>query len=329
MMRAIRYFRHGPAREVLRLVDDSEPAPGSSQVRVALAASGVNPHDVKKRSGWLGAPPPPEGVTPHSDGAGLIDAVGPGVQESRLGERVFVLRAPPMRGTAADKVVVGAGWALPLPQNLSFEEGACLGVPAFTAWLAVLSDGPVTGDTVLIHGGGGAVGRVAVEIAVWNGARVVATAGSEHGRETARSKGAELVLDRHRDKIAQAVLDLTGGRGAARIIDVDFAANQAADATALADHGVIAAYSSTSDKSPVLDYYAFALKAARLMFVQGGKLTAAQRDAAAKTILTLLDAGRLRPDVAAVFPLAQAADAHEVVEAGAPANVVLKIDATE
>ena len=328
-MRSVRYFRHGPAREVLELVQGPEPVPGPGQVRVALAASGINPHDVKKRSGWLGAPPPSEGVTPHSDGAGVIDAVGPGVPEARLGQRVFVLRAPPLRGTAADKTVIGEGWALPLPEGLSFEEGACLGVPAFTAWLAVLSDGPVTGDTVLIHGGGGAVGRVAVELAAWNGAQVVATAGTEHGREIARAKGAELMLDRHRDDVAQAVLDLTAGRGAARIVDVDFAANQAADAAALADHGVLAAYSSTSDKSPTLDYYAFALKAARLMFVQGGKLTPAQRDAAAKTITALAGIGRLRPDVAAVFPLARAAEGHEAVEKGASANVVLRIDQTE
>lgn len=324
-MRAVRYFRHGPAPEVLGLVEETEPRPGPGAVRVALAASGVNPHDVKKRSGWLGAAPPPEGVTPHSDGAGVIDAVGPGVPDSRLGTRVFVLGAPPPRGTAAEKVVVGESWAIPLPEGVSFEEGACLGVPAFTAWLAVLADGPVTGDTVLIHGGGGAVGRVAVELAAWNGARVVATAGSESSRDVARRKGAHVVLDRHRDDVARAVMDLTGGRGAARIIDVDFAANQATSAAALADHGVLAAYSSTSDKHPALDYYAFALKAARLVFIQGGKLTPAQRDAAAKTILALLEDGRLRPDIAAVLPLSRAAEAHEAVEAGAPANVVLSI----
>lgn len=326
-MRAVRYFRHGAAREVLEIVEDAEPEPGPGEVRVALGASGINPHDVKKRSGWLGAPPPAEGVTPHSDGAGVIDAVGPGVSQARLGERVFVLRAPAGRGTAAERVVLGEGWALPLPEALSFEEGACLGVPAFTAWLAVLADGPVTGDTVLIHGGGGAVGRVAVELAAWNGARVVATAGSQRGRETAQAKGAHRVLDRHADDVAAAVLELTGGHGAARIVDVDFAANQAADIAALAPHGVLAAYSSTSDKHPALDYYGFALKAARLTFIQGGRLTPAQRDAAAKTILALAGLGRLRPDIAAVVPLAEAAAAHEAVEAGAPGNVVLRIGA--
>lgn len=323
-MRAVRYFRNGPAAEVLELIDESDPVPGPGEVRVAIAASGVNPHDVKKRSGWLGAPPSADGVTPHSDGAGVIDAVGPGVPETRIGERVFVLRAPTIRGTASEKCVVGAGWAIPLPETFSFEEGACLGVPAFTAWLAVLADGPVTGDTVLINGGGGAVGRVAVEMAAWNGARVIATGGSESSRAMAQAKGAHMVLDRHRPDLAQAILDATGGRGVNRVVDVDFAANQATDAAVLADHGVVAAYSSTSDKTPVLDYYAFALKGARLVFIQGGKLTTAQRDGAAKTILALVGEGRIRPDIAEVLPFTQAARAHEAVEEGATANVVLK-----
>lgn len=322
-MRALRYFRCGPAHEVLQVVEDADPVPGPGEVRVAVHASGVNPHDTKKRSGWLGALPDEGGVTPHSDGAGIIDAVGPGVPEGRIGERVYVLRAPAFRGTAAEKVVLGQDWAIPLPEEIEFAAGASLGVPAFTAWLAVLSDGPVTGETVLIHGGGGAVGRVCVELAAWNGATVVTTAGSAQGRATARAKGADHVLDRHADDVAGAVLHITGGRGAARIVDVDFAANQAVDAAAIAEHGTIAAYSSTSDKTPVLDYYAFALKGARLRFVQGGKLTPCTRDAAAKTIGALLARGSLRPDIASVFPLDAAAAAHEAVEAGAPGNVVV------
>ncbi len=322
-MRALRYFRCGPAHEVLQIVEDADPVPGPGEVRVAVRASGVNPHDTKKRSGWLGALPAERGVTPHSDGAGIIDAVGPGVSEGRVGERVYVLGAPPFRGTAAEMVVVGQDWAIPLPADIEFAAGASLGVPAFTAWLAVLADGPVTGQTVLIHGGGGAVGRVCVELAAWNGATVVATAGSEPGRATARAKGADLVLDRHADDVAGAVLEVTGGRGAARIIDVDFAANQTVDAAALAEHGTVAAYSSTSDKTPTLDYYAFALKGARLSFVQGGKLTPSQRDAAAQTIGALLARGHLRPDISSVFPLDAAAAAHEAVEAGAPGNVVV------
>ncbi|WP_333834301.1 NADPH:quinone reductase [Rubrimonas sp.] len=324
-MRVVRYHHHGPARDVLRLLDAPEPEPGPGEVRVAVRASGVNPHDVKKRSGWLGGELPPAGVTPHSDGAGVIDAVGPGVAEARIGQRVYVLRAPVHRGTAAEKVVIGADWALPLPEDFSFAEGASLGVPAFTAWLAALADGPVTGRTVLVQGGGGCVGRVCVELAAWSGARVIATAGSEAGRAAAAARGADLVLDRNRDDVAAAVLDATGGRGADRIIEVDFAANQATDVAALADHGVVASYSSTSDKRPVLDYYGFALKGASVRFIQGAKLTPAQRDAAALVVGALAARGRLRPDVPARFPLAEIAAAHEAVEAGASGNVVVLI----
>ena len=324
-MRALRYFRAGPATEVLEIVEERDPEPGPGEVRVAVRASGVNPHDTKKRSGWLGALPASGGVTPHSDGAGVIDAVGPGVPECRIGQRVYVLRAPTLRGTAAEEVILGADWAFPLPAPLSFAQGASIGVPGFTAWLAVLSDGPVTGQTVLIHGGGGAVGRLCVELAAWNGARVIATAGSAAGRAIAADRGADIVLDRHADDIAARVHDASGGRGADRVIDVDFAANQQTTIAALADHGTVAAYSSTSDKTPVLDYYGFALKGGRLSFVQGAKLTPAQRDAAATVIGALLDRGRLMPDVALAVPLDRAAEAHEAVERGASANVVVTI----
>lgn len=326
-MRALRYFRAGAAAEVLEIVEEDDPVPGPGEVRVAVRASGVNPHDTKKRSGWLGALPEAGGVTPHSDGAGIVDATGPGVPEARVGERVYLLRAPVFRGTAADKVVVGADWAKPLPASLSFEQGASIGVPAFTAWLAVLSDGPVTGQTVLVHGGGGAVGRLCVEMAAWNGARVIATAGSPAGRGVAGARGADIVLDRHADDISRAVREASGGRGADRVIDVDFAANQTTTIAALADHGTVAAYSSTSEKTPLLDYYGFALKGARLSFVQGGKLSPSQRDAAATVIGALLERGKLVPDIALAVPLHRAAEAHEAVERGASANVVVTMDA--
>ena len=321
-MRAIRYLRTGPATEVLELVDLPKPEPAHGEVRVRAHASGVNPHDTKGRSGWTGADVPPGGVVPHSDGAGVIEAVGPEVSSSRVGERVYVLGAK-TQGAAADYVCVSTHQALPLPDTMSFAEGACIGVPAFTAWLAVLADGPVTGQTVLVQGGGGAVGRVVVELAQRSGARVIATAGSTLSRSVAQAKGADIVLDRHTDDVATAVMDATQGRGAERIVEVDFGANNALDIRALAPHGTLAAYSSSSDRMPVLDYYAFARKSARLDFVQGALLSPAQLAGAAASIAAFLRAGLLRPDIAQVFPFDQTARAHELVEAGAPANVVV------
>lgn len=326
-MRAARYLRTGPAAEVLEIVELPLPEPDVGQVRVRIHASGVNPHDTKGRSGWAQRAVPKGGIVPHSDGAGVIDAVGEEVSRSRIGERVFVLGAK-VQGTAAECVCVPSDHAIALPDTIGFAEGACLGVPAFTAWLAVLADGPVTGQTLLVQGGGGAVGRVVVELAHRSGARVIATAGNETSREVARAKGADIVLDRHADDIVAAVLDATGGQGAARIVDVDFGANAATDIAALAPHGTVAAYSSSSERMPVLDYYAFARKSARLDFVQGALLSPAQLSSATRTIGAFLGAGLLRPDIAETFPLGEIARAHEAVEAGAPANIVVTLPQT-
>lgn len=322
-MRAVWYTETGPAADVLSLVEIpvQEPAPG--EVRVRVHASGINPHDTKRRSGWTGTAVPPGGIIPHSDGAGVIDAVGPEISPRRVGERVYVAGAR-AQGTAADYVCIASERALALPDAISFSEGACLGVPAFTAWLAVLGDGPVTGQTLLVQGGGGAVGRVVVELAHRSGARVIATGGSEASRAVARAKGAEIVLDRRADDVVAAVLEATGGRGAERIVEVDFGANVSTDIRALADHGTVAAYSSSSERMPVLDYYAFARKSARIDFVQGNLMTPAQLAGASASVGAFLAAGMLRPDIAADLPLERSAEAHDMVEAGAPANVVVR-----
>lgn len=307
------------------MVDLPSPQPAAGEVLVEIHASGVNPHDVKKRSGWLGGSPALGGVVPHSDGAGVVNDVGPGVDPSRIGERVFVFRAGPARGTCAECVVVPASHAVGLPAGVGFDAGACIGVPSITAWLAVLADGPVTGDTVLINGGSGAVGRMAVELAVWNGARVIATAGGPDRMAIATRRGADIVLDYRSDDLASAILDLTHGEGVQRIVDVDFGANVALNAKVLADHGTIAAYSSTSNRTPTLPYYDFALKPARLTFVQGAKLQPGEREAAVKVITALMGKGRLLPDISDKLPLEEVADAHVAVEGGADGNVVVML----
>lgn len=243
-----------------------------------------------------------------------------------MGERVFVLNAPHGAGTAAEYTCVPSDRAPALPETFSAAEGACIGVPAYTAWLAVLADGPVDGQVVVVQGGGGAVGRIAVDLAVRSGATVVATGRSDRARSTAAARGAHHVLPTDPAQVARAVADLTGGTGAARIVEVDFAANQAADAAILARHGCVASYSCSSDRTPPLDYYAFARKAARLTFVQGNDITPEDLSAATECLTAHFAAGHLRPDIAAIHPLANAALAHEAVEQGAPANIVVTID---
>ncbi len=160
-MRAVWYERCGPAAEVLQLGDLPRPEPGPGEVLVRVAWSGVNPHDTKKRSGWTGGAPAGR-IVPHSDGAGIIEAVGAGVPESRVGERVWIMHAP---GAAAEFTTVHADHAVALPEGVSLDVGACLGVPFMTAHDAVLRDGSVAGQTVLVQGGAGAVAGYAIQLA--------------------------------------------------------------------------------------------------------------------------------------------------------------------
>ncbi len=326
-MRAILYRECGAADDVLKVVDLRRPEPGVGDVLVRMTASGVNPHDVKKRSGWLGGAPPADGIVPHSDGAGFVEAAGPGVDPEFEGRRVFLCGAGPMRGTAAEYCVVPASHVFDLPDGLSDAEGASLGVPAFTAWLCTLADGSVAGDTILVHGGSGSVGRVVVEMAAWNGATVIATAGSAARALIPKAKGASHVLNYRADDVAEAVLDLTGGRGVDRIVDIDLAANMATNIRAIADHGLICSYSSTSNREPVLPYYGFALKGVSLTFIQASKMRPADRARAGRTIMALLHLEKIKPDVASIVSFGDCAAAHALVESGdAGANVVIRTD---
>jgi NADPH:quinone reductase-like Zn-dependent oxidoreductase len=328
-MRAIVWRRTGAPAEVLELVDLARPEPGPGQVLVRVAASGINPHDTKARAGWRGvrgwhAADGP-GYIPHGDGAGVIEAVGGVVPRARFGERVWVFGARGGRGTCAEYCVVPADQAVALQAEVEFAQGACFGVPCLTAHLALFSDGPIDGHTVLVHGGAGAVGQAAVRFAARAGARVIATASSTEKQARAREAGAAEVIDYRAPGAAEAVLALTGGRGVDRIVEVDFGANQALDAAVIAPLGVVASYSSTREPMPVLDYYAFARKGATLRFVQAMLLAGAACDAAVAATCAAVAEGWMRLPIAATFPLDQAAQAHALAEGGANGKVVVTI----
>lgn len=329
VMQAAFYRQFGAASDVLEVGELATPQAGHGEVLVRVMASGVNPHDTKKRSGWLGVAMPGERVVPHSDGAGTIVAVGPAVSADRVGERVFLFgagTARPGEGTAAAFVAVPAGQALPLPEALSFREGAALGIPAITACYAVLGDGPVTGRTVLIQGGAGAVGSVAIELARWNGATVIATVSSQEKADIARAAGAHHIVDYRREDVAARVLEITGGTGVDRIVEVDFGANVAVDAACLRPNGTVASYSSTSERRPTLPYYDYALRGARLHLLQVGTIPDHALEAATRTICALLRENQLRPRIGATFPLESVAAAHELLESGTVVgNIVVDV----
>jgi NADPH2:quinone reductase len=317
-MRAAWYERTGPAREVLIQGDLETPQPAEGEVLVRIAASGVNPHDTKSRSGWTGRPMEHPWIVPHSDGAGVIAGVGSGVPETRIGERVWIFRADRRAGmgAAAGYAVVSDNCAIPLPDNVAFATGAGIGIPALTGFASVFAGGPVTGMDVLVQGGAGAVAAYAIQFARWNGARVIATCSSPEKAEHARRYGADDVIDYKRENVAGRVRVLTGGRGVGRIVEVDFGANLAADIEVVSPHGWIASYSSSRVREPVLPYYALAPKDVTIRIVQGRILTSETREAAVKLISRLMERDSLIHPPVHVFPFADIADAHLALESG-------------
>jgi NADPH:quinone reductase len=329
LMTAAWYEQFGPARGVLMIGQLPVPSIGVGEVLVRVAASGLNPHDVKKRSGWMGGPMPTRKVIPHGDAAGTVVAHGAGVSNVAIGDRVWVYGASHGGGgvgTAAQYVAVQAAHALQLPDKLSFDEGASLGVPTLTAYYALLSDGPVTGRWVLVQGGAGAVGSAAIELARWNGARVIATVSSPDKATIATAAGADHVIDYRREDVVGRVMDLTMGAGVDRIVEVDFGDNVAINAAILKSNGTLASYSSTRVREPVFRYYDFATKGCRIHLVQATTMPSAIRIEATRVIGALLDRGLLVPRIARKFTLSEIAAAHELLESGSVVgNIVVTI----
>jgi NADPH2:quinone reductase len=316
-MRAAWYERHGTAPEVLKVGEIVTPEPGPGEVRVRVHVSGVNPSDVKRRAGLRGDAVVST-IIPHSDGAGIIDAVGEGVSTSRVGERVWIFNAQWKRtfGTAAEYVSLPGAQAVRLPDQTSFAEGACLGIPAMTAHRCVFADGNVDGETVMVAGGAGAVGGYAVQMAALGGATVIATVSSEKKAEIARAAGAHHIINYETEDVSARVNDITGGRGLDRIVEVAFGTNLATDVTCLKENGVIAAYGSDASHEPRIPFYALLSKGITVHFVFVYLLPEAARESAIVNINSLLESGSLRHFISHSFPLTDIVEAHKAVESG-------------
>jgi len=316
-MRAAWYTKQGAARDVLEVGELPDPGAGPGEVLVCVGASGVNPSDVKMRQGLRGPMPFPR-VVPHSDGAGIVEAVGAGVDRSRVGERVWLWNGQWRRplGTAAEKIALPAVQAVRLPTSTSFVEGACLGIPAMTAHRAVFSDGPVDGQTILVTGGAGAVGFYAIQLAKWGGATVITTVSSEEKAAHARGGGADHVVDYKKEDVAARVRELTAGRAADRIVEVDFGGNLAASRTALRQNGVIAAYASMGNLEPALPAYPLMAMNATLRFLIVYEMPDTAKAEACADIIRWLETGTARHAIARRFALDDIAAAHEEVETG-------------
>jgi NADPH2:quinone reductase len=320
-VRAASYDRYGPATEVLEVRDVERPAPGPGEVLVKVALSGVNPTDWKSRSG--ATPRPIDGFQiPHHDGAGVIEAVGDGVDPARAGQRVWLWLAAAGRrwGTAAEWSVVPQDQAVPLPGGASLELGASLGVPAMTAHWCVFADGPVTGKTVLVAGGAGAVGHFAIELAARAGARVIATASGPEKAELARRAGAAHVVN-YRDADAAGQIRAAAGQ-TDRVIEVALGANLALNLAVAKPGSMIVTYAA-EPADPVLPVRACMTANVTLRFILlYGVPRPALRQAAAD-ITAALTEGALTELPAHRFGLSDIAAAHEAVEAGALGKVLV------
>jgi NADPH2:quinone reductase len=325
-MKAITYSRFGTARDVLTLATIATPDPQPGEVEVELAFSGVNPSDVKSRAGGRPGVTQPafDLIVPHSDGAGIITRVGAGVDPARIGQRVWIWNGQWRRalGTASTHIVLPSDQAVALPDQVSFETGAVLGIPGLTACHAVFAGGSVTGKTLLVQGGAGTVGYLAVQLAKWGGARVIATA---RGSGAARCKdvGADAVVDYSAPDLADQILQANDGKPVDRIIEVEFGVNINTDAAVIAENGTISAFGSALSLTPQIPFGPLLFKAVTLDIVLVYLLGNASRKAAIEKLHNALTAKALDCPVEQVFALTDTAAAHEAVEKGARAGAIL------
>jgi NADPH:quinone reductase len=320
-MRAAIYTRTGPAAEVLRVEELDRPQPGPGEVLVRVRASGINPTDYKIRAGLT--PRPIDGFqVPHQDGAGIIEAVGAGVDPARVGQRVWLWLAAAGRrwGTAAEWTVVPARQAVPLPDGASFDLGASLGVPAMTAHYCLFCDGPVTGQTVLVAGGAGAVGHFAIELAKRAGARVIATVSSVEKATMAEKAGADLVVNYRTADAADQVRAFAPSVD--RVIEVALGANLALDLAVARAGAVVVTYAAEA-ADPALPVRACMTANVILRFILLYALAPAALDQAAEDITAALAAGDLTGLPVHKFPLQDIVAAQEAAEAGVVGKVLV------
>jgi NADPH2:quinone reductase len=327
IMRAAWFESFGEAAEVLQLGDQPKPEPAAGEVLVRIHTSGVNPSDVKKRAGAFPNLLDDGLVIPHSDGAGIIEAVGSNVGQSRIGERVWLYQAQFARqlGTAAEYVAIGADRAVAMPDEVevSFAIGACLGIPVMTAHRCVFADGPVAGKTVLVTGGAGRVGFYAIQWASQSGANVVATASNPDDAALCKSLGAEHVVN-HRDADwSEQVLAATSGKRVDRVVDVEFGGNLEQVLKLINTSGVIATYSSAQVREPKLPFLQMMYLNLTIRMIIVYAMPESAKQEAIAAITEGLKRDQLQHRVAHQLGLSQISKAHELIEQGGFGGAVI------
>ena len=264
-MKAAWYENIGAAAEVLQVGEAIDPTPNAGEVLIEIKASGVNPSDVKTRAGARGELQFPQ-IIPHSDGSGVITAVGEGIDESRIGERVWIWNGAFGRacGTCAEMIALPSEQAVSLPDETSYEAAACLGIPASTAYYGMLCDGSVENQTVLVTGGAGAVGYYGIQLAKWSGASVITTVSGDEKAAVANDAGADLIINYRDEDVVAAIEDFTNGEGVDRILEVEFGGNLSVSKEVIKPNGIIASYGSVAVMEPALPFYDLMFKGVKL-----------------------------------------------------------------
>jgi NADPH2:quinone reductase len=329
-MKAAWYTQQGKPSAVMQYGEQPTPHAAAGEVRVRLHASAVNPADsnrtVGRSYGMEGAL-----IIPNSDGAGVVDEVGAAVNPAWLGKRVWIYngqRGGRVLGTAAEYIALNVDLVSELPDNTSFHEGACLGIPCMTAHRCVTLSGDLQGKTVLVTGGAGAVGHYAVQWAKRFGARVIATVSSAEKAAHAQTAGADFTVNYRSDDVVARVREYTQNAGVHHVVDVDFGGNLAVTLPLLAASGSIAYYATKGNVTPALAARELMRRNLSLHGVLLNSVPHAARKRAQNDIVNWLKQGGMRHTVSAVFPLPRTADAHEAVEFGAKHGTVV-VDCTQ
>lgn len=325
-MKAVSYTAFGPASDVLEFRDLPTPDPAAGEVLVRVAVSGVNPSDVKARAGarpGVTKPPFPR-IIPHSDGSGVIEAVGDGVDPARIGERVWIWNGQWQRafGTCADYIALPSDQAVALPDATSDETGAVMGIPGLTAVHTVLGAGPVKGKTVLVSGGAGMVGHLAVQIAKASGAKVIATCSSAKSA-IPLGYGADAVLAYDDPDLSDRIIAANDGRLIDHAVELEFGLNARTLCDVMAPNSHIAAYGSARLPNPEIPFLEMMFKAITLDMALIYILPPTQRKKAIADLTALLETGKIAPRIHPVFDLADTAKAHEAVETNTREGAVL------
>jgi NADPH2:quinone reductase len=317
-------YRSTGGSSVLSVEEVPTPSPGPGEVRVRIVCAGVNPTDWKSRAGATGDLAF-EFQVPGQDGAGEIDAVGAGVDASRVGERVWVYFAAWRRqwGTAAQYCVVPAEQAVPLPAEASFELGASLGIPALTAYHCLRADGPIADADVLVAGGAGAVGHAAIELGVWSGARVIATVSGPEKAMLADEAGASVVVNYRDEDVAEQIW-AAAPAGVSRVVELALGPNLALDLAVIAPHGVIATYAADVPSAEV-PIRALMTPNLTLRFVLVYTIPRPALRAAVDGVCQALAVGALTALPVHRFVLSQTAAAHDAVQGGAVGKVLIEL----